>query len=146
MTFGFHPSLSFLPTTGAVSFSFCLYHHSAYVYILLFAFTEISTPFVNLRWFLSHSGLSESPIYLVNGALMVFIFFTARIFPMIPIQAYIVLHNIKDVARLSGTPLAIFYVVGLTAGASLNLYWGRLMAKGLMKLLQKSKTKKTKTA
>ncbi|GAY62801.1 hypothetical protein CUMW_220680 [Citrus unshiu] len=39
----------------------------AQIYILMVLFTEITTPFVNLRWYLDVAGLKSSNIYICNG-------------------------------------------------------------------------------
>ena len=40
---------------------------------------ELSTPFVNIRWFMLKASLTDHPYYLVNGGLMAVVFFACRI-------------------------------------------------------------------
>lgn len=40
---------------------------------------ELSTPFVNIRWFMLKASLTDHPFYLVNGGLMAIVFFACRI-------------------------------------------------------------------
>lgn len=54
--------------------------------------------------FLSQAGVSHGLLYLVNGFLMVLIFFLARVV-MIPVQFYIVFSNIRLFNPL--TPLSL---------------------------------------
>ncbi|KAH6816314.1 hypothetical protein C2S51_021134, partial [Perilla frutescens var. frutescens] len=39
----------------------------AQIYILMILFTESTTPFVNLRWYLDVAGLKNSKLYVYNG-------------------------------------------------------------------------------
>lgn len=43
-----------------------------------FLMWELSTPFVNVRWFLHASGRSAGRLYLANGLAMVAVFFCCR--------------------------------------------------------------------
>lgn len=43
-----------------------------------FLLWELSTPFVHLRWLLHKSGRDKKRIYVVNGLLMVVVFFLCR--------------------------------------------------------------------
>ncbi|XP_076441470.1 TLC domain-containing protein 4-B-like [Babylonia areolata] len=76
---------------GEVGFYF---HHSASIYAYYFAVTyammpffanfrllaELSTPFLNVRWFLLTMGVSKSsPAFIINGLLFLVSFFLCRI-------------------------------------------------------------------
>lgn len=49
---------------------------------------EASTPFVSVRGILSKIGLKDSPIYVINGLIMLAVFFICRI-AMFPYVIYI---------------------------------------------------------
>ncbi|KAL3649227.1 hypothetical protein CASFOL_005630 [Castilleja foliolosa] len=51
----------------------------AQMYILMVLFTEITTPFVNLRWCLDVAGLKNSKLYVYNGVALFFGWLVARI-------------------------------------------------------------------
>uniref|UniRef100_A0A2P2JZR3 TLC domain-containing protein n=1 Tax=Rhizophora mucronata TaxID=61149 RepID=A0A2P2JZR3_RHIMU len=40
------------------------------IYILMVLFTEITTPFVNLRWYLDSAGQKNSKLYICNGVML----------------------------------------------------------------------------
>jgi TLC domain len=44
----------------------------------VFLLWELSTPFVHGRWFLYVYGLKDSLLYVVNGLLMMAVFFASR--------------------------------------------------------------------
>lgn len=48
---------------------------------------EASTPFVSLRGILSKIGLKDSPVYVINGLVMLAVFFICRI-AMFPYVIY----------------------------------------------------------
>jgi hypothetical protein len=43
-----------------------------------FLLWELSTPFVHFRWFLHRSGAGKSRLYVVNGLVMMLVFFLCR--------------------------------------------------------------------
>ncbi|XP_065847480.1 uncharacterized protein [Euphorbia lathyris] len=47
-----------------------LYSGQAQIYILMVLFTESTTPFVNLRWYLDVAGQKSSFLYVCNGVLL----------------------------------------------------------------------------
>lgn len=123
--------------TAIVTFSLSFYHRLAYIYCLIFIFTEASTPFVNLRWMLAELKMTSSKLYYLNGILMVLSFFLSRII-LFPFQTYIVMMRISDVYRNNHT-IAYAALSGLTIAGFLNHYWFYLMMKGLMKMFKKKK-------
>ncbi|KAH9717083.1 tlc domain-containing protein [Citrus sinensis] len=54
----------------------------AQIYILMVLFTEITTPFVNLRWYLDVAGLKSSNIYICNGVALFLGWLVKEIFPL----------------------------------------------------------------
>jgi len=51
----------------------------AHMYILMVLFTEVTTPFVNLRWYLDVSGQKNCNLYLYNGVALFVGWLVARI-------------------------------------------------------------------
>uniref|UniRef100_A0A9I9DJV1 TLC domain-containing protein n=1 Tax=Cucumis melo TaxID=3656 RepID=A0A9I9DJV1_CUCME len=49
------------------------------VYILMVLFTESTTPFVNLRWYLDNAGQKNSNLYVINGIALFLGWLVARI-------------------------------------------------------------------
>eukprot|EP00188_Purpureofilum_apyrenoidigerum_P005044 Plantae.Rhodophyta-Purpureofilum_apyrenoidigerum.ctg6208.p1 GENE.Plantae.Rhodophyta-Purpureofilum_apyrenoidigerum.ctg6208~~Plantae.Rhodophyta-Purpureofilum_apyrenoidigerum.ctg6208.p1 ORF type:complete len:281 (-),score=47.19 Plantae.Rhodophyta-Purpureofilum_apyrenoidigerum.ctg6208:864-1706(-) len=103
--------------------------------------TELSTPFVNARWFLSLRHKDEM-IYKVSGILMTFSFFLARIVYM---PAFLVFLFTSDglIESIPNKELAFRYgIIGMfghIALYALNLYWFNLIMRGLIKLIKDSR-------
>ncbi|CAI9107207.1 OLC1v1006512C1 [Oldenlandia corymbosa var. corymbosa] len=51
----------------------------AQIYIFMVLFTESTTPFVNLRWYLDIAGMKNSKLYVGNGVALFFGWLVARI-------------------------------------------------------------------
>ncbi|KAL7172960.1 hypothetical protein ACSBR2_032430 [Camellia fascicularis] len=56
-----------------------LVHGQGQFYILMVLFTESTTPFVNLRWYLDVAGQKNSKLYVCNGVALFFGWLVARI-------------------------------------------------------------------
>eukprot|EP00192_Tetraselmis_astigmatica_P021047 CAMPEP_0117655314 /NCGR_PEP_ID=MMETSP0804-20121206/4214_1 /TAXON_ID=1074897 /ORGANISM="Tetraselmis astigmatica, Strain CCMP880" /LENGTH=274 /DNA_ID=CAMNT_0005461659 /DNA_START=340 /DNA_END=1164 /DNA_ORIENTATION=+ len=53
--------------------------HELHFFAAAFILWEMSTPFVQLRWFLVEMGLKETKLYVGNGIVMMVVFFIARL-------------------------------------------------------------------
>lgn len=107
----------------------------AQIYILMVLFSEITTPFVNLRWYLDIAGLKNSKLYVYNGVALFFGWLIARILLFIYFFYHMFTHfdQVKKVYTLG------FYSL-LTAPPALaimNVFWFLKIARGLVKTLSK---------
>lgn len=105
----------------------------AQAYILMVLFSEITTPFVNLRWYLDLAGQKNSMLYLYNGIALFFGWLAARIVLFIYFFVHVYLHfdQVKSIFPLG------FYSL-LTAPSLLtvmNLFWFWKIFKGMVKTL-----------
>ncbi|CAN1312650.1 TLC domain-containing protein 4 [Linum perenne] len=55
---------------------------NAQIYILMVLFTECTTPFVNLRWYLDVAGQKNSQLYIYNGVMLFLGWLVRTIFPV----------------------------------------------------------------
>ena len=102
-------------------------------------YTELSTPFVNLRWLL-YFHKDSSIVYKLNGVSMTAIFFLSRCvyqawlvpFGLIPGLKALDLTGWSSVAEFYKDATVLMYI-GLTC---LNLYWFNKMFTGCMKALK----------
>ncbi|KAL4587872.1 hypothetical protein LXL04_000747 [Taraxacum kok-saghyz] len=106
-------------------------------YILIVLFTEITTPFVNLRWYLDVAGKKNSTLYVMNGVGMFVGWLVARVILFVFFFYHMFTHfdQVKQVYTMG-------YYSLLTippALAVMNLNWFRKIAKGLIKTITKSK-------
>mmetsp|Transcript_86635 Transcript_86635/g.245281 ORF Transcript_86635/g.245281 Transcript_86635/m.245281 type:complete len:270 (-) Transcript_86635:240-1049(-) len=123
------------------------------LYCIWFFVCEISTPMVNLRWFLAKSGYdaSNSTLYVVNGLAMVLVFGLVRVFPL-PWTLY--LHWARDWDTLGKVKYASefetiygfsyqkYWFCMLAVFCVLQTNWWILMVKGALKAMRKTPPKK----
>lgn len=107
------------------------------------ALGEISTPSVNLRWHLAVLDRKEGNLYLLNGLLLTFLFFTARVICYGAGLWH--LWGLRDVWAGPKEPVTNYVLVALFClGYLLNLYWMQAILKGAIKALTRSKASKQK--
>ena len=103
--------------------------------------TELSTPFVNIRWFMSAVNYPKSSTpYIVNSLVLAVTFFSVRVF-IIPYHWYIFYYYIfLDPSMPAIWPVFVQYWVIITYVAYdvLNITWGYKIVTGGYKLLMKS--------
>lgn len=99
---------------------------------------EASTPFVSLRAVLSYLDLKKSLLYVVNGLVMVVMFFSCRIliYPVFYLS-YARQKGISFVQALGSTPNCC--VVFMTLCFLPQVYWFYVMVKGAAKVLEQRK-------
>eukprot|EP00762_Andalucia_godoyi_P007136 ANDGO_01874.mRNA.1 Transmembrane protein 56 homolog B len=125
--------------TAGLLFPFCTFGiQAAQFYGLVFTITEVSTPFVNLRWQLYTVGRDKTQLYLGNGVALVVVFFVVRIV-MYPFIVYHLASNTPAIVHELGIGVALAYWLGTAVGGLLNHYWFYLLAKGLLKKIREAK-------
>ncbi|KAG0539905.1 hypothetical protein BDA96_03G362400 [Sorghum bicolor] len=109
----------------------------AHMYILMVLFTEVTTPFVNLRWYLDVAGQKTCNLYLYNGVALFVGWLIARIILFIYMFTHMYFHF--DQARSIFT-LGFYSLVGVpSAVAVMNVFWFWKILKGMVKTLSKRK-------
>ncbi|KAK9079845.1 hypothetical protein SSX86_001518 [Deinandra increscens subsp. villosa] len=105
-------------------------------YILIVLFTEITTPFVNLRWYLDVAGKKNSTLYLLNGVAMFVGWLVARVILFVFFFYHIYTHF--DQVKLVYYPMGYYTLLTIPPMlAVMNLFWFWKIAKGMMKTLTK---------
>lgn len=117
-------SLSLLFYTGEGSF---------YVYVVLLS--EITTPFVNLRWYLSIAGMKKTKAYMINGVLLFFGWMMARVLLFV----YFFIHLYGHFDEVKQFSKASYYCLLLVPPCLtiMNLVWFFKVAKGMLKTISK---------
>jgi len=113
----------------------CISHEGQYLTTLWLA-SELTTPFVNLRWFLAIMKKSSTLMYTVNGILMTlgFLLWRVLIIPGLVIRA----HYYSNSDFHQTVPyIRTLIPVAVSSITLLNAYWTYLMIKGIIKFLQK---------
>lgn len=107
------------------------------IYILMVLFSESTTPFVNLRWYLDVAGQKSSKLYVLNGVLLFLGWLVARILLFIFFFTHMFIH-FDQVTKIF--PLG-FYSLLLVSPVltAMNLIWFWKITKGLIKTVSKAK-------
>ena len=93
--------------------------------------SEMSTPFVNMRWILQQLGKRNDPIYATNRTLTLYSFFLVRIMP-IPIYWYIAGWSwFHDGYKDCDMPIKFIITISGVALDYLNIMWFTQLSKGL---------------
>lgn len=95
---------------------------------LYFAFTEISTPLLNLSWLLHANDIKVKQVFI----LFFYIFFISRILT-IPILLIYIYHNITNILQMSW-PICIMTYVASGIVSSLNIVWYVMLSKKMKEL------------
>ncbi|XP_021279056.1 transmembrane protein 56 isoform X2 [Herrania umbratica] len=107
------------------------------IYILMVLFSESTTPFVNLRWYLDVAGQKSSNIYVYNGIALFFGWLIARIFLFIYFFAHM-LNHFDQVKKIF--PLGFYSLLTVPAMlAMMNVAWFWKIIKGLIKTVSKAR-------
>ncbi|CAL4901348.1 unnamed protein product [Urochloa decumbens] len=121
--------------------SLALLSGKGHFYILMVLFTEATTPFVNLRWYLDLAGRKGSKLYLYNGLALFVGWLVARIILFVYFFAHMYFHF--DQVR-SVFPLGFYSILTVPPVLSLmNLLWFLKICKGMVKTLSIAKQSKS---
>ncbi|XP_008804656.2 TLC domain-containing protein 4-like [Phoenix dactylifera] len=107
----------------------------AHVYILMVLFSEATTPFVNLRWYLDIAGQKSSNLYIYNGVALFLGWLVARILLFIYFFTHMYLHfdQVKTIF-----PLGRYSLVTVPPMLALmNVFWFWKIFRGMMKTFSK---------
>eukprot|EP00250_Pteridium_aquilinum_P004522 c14722_g1_i1 orf=148-954(+) len=117
------------------SLALSLYSGQGHFYLYVVLFSEITTPFVNLRWYLSTAGMKSSRAYVVNGLFLFFGWLIARVLLFIYFFVHIYLHydQVKEVF-----PTGFYFLfIAPPSLALMNLVWFFKVTRGLLRTLSK---------
>ncbi|ORX89507.1 DUF887-domain-containing protein [Basidiobolus meristosporus CBS 931.73] len=127
--FAFHGVASLF--LGVYSFvntltSFCIFRPFIMYYGCSFLMFELSTPFLNFHWFMDKLGYTGSMAQIVNGVILVIVFFFARL-----VWGFWTMYDliVTVIPRLDQIPwyVTLFFGMAFTCLNLLNIYWFRKM-------------------
>jgi len=121
-------------TVAFILFPVTVWNREGAIVLMQFILMEITTPFVNQRWFLDKSHMKESTLYFANGITMFISFFFFRILftPFMLYFMYLHRSEARGLNRIS----QLTFTMGLILQFSFNSYWFYLIAKGLYKAIK----------
>ncbi|KAF3547500.1 hypothetical protein DY000_02009588 [Brassica cretica] len=129
----FHHCLS------GVAVAYSLFSGEAQLYTYMVLLSEVTTPEINLRWYLDISCLKRSKAYLINGVAIFLAWLTARILLFVYMFYHIYVHY-DQVAMMHPFGYLLVFVVPVALSV-MNLMWFGKIVKGLMKTLEKKDNK-----
>ncbi|KAI8022659.1 hypothetical protein LOK49_LG03G00811, partial [Camellia lanceoleosa] len=81
-----HHSLS------AIAVAYAMFTGEGQLYTFMVLISEITTPKINMRWYLDTAGLKRSSAYLINGVVIFFAWLVARILLFAYMFCHVYLH------------------------------------------------------
>ncbi|XP_031500824.1 uncharacterized protein LOC116264635 isoform X2 [Nymphaea colorata] len=120
---------------SVVSVAYSMSSGEGQIYTLMVLISEMTTPCVNLRWYLDTAGMKKSRLYLLNGIMMFFTWMVARILLFVYMYHHMYLHY-DQAEGISSFGFFLVLVVPFVL-AIMNLMWFRKIIKGLKRTLAK---------
>lgn len=124
-----HHSLS------AIAVAYAMFTGEGQLYTFMVLISELTTPEINMRWYLDVAGLKRSNAYLVNGVLIFFGWLVARVLLFLYMFYHVYMHYYQ-VSEMHAFGRFLVFVVPV-ALAAMNLIWFVKILKGLKKTLTK---------
>ncbi|XP_010434374.1 PREDICTED: transmembrane protein 56-like [Camelina sativa] len=140
MIFWLYPSLGgseyiFHHCLSGTAVAYSLFSGEAQLYTYMVLISELTTPEINLRWYLDFAGLKRSKAYLINGVAIFFAWLTARILLFVYMFYHVYTHY-DQVVRMHTFGYLLVFVVPIALSV-MNLIWFGKIVKGLKKTLEK---------
>lgn len=98
---------------------------------------EITTPFINMRWFFDKCGMKETRLFKINGLCMLILWFIFRIVGYFSAAPRIYSHR-QGVLALPAFEMFI-YLFSYVVGGVLMLLWFSKMVSGALKMMKGKK-------
>ncbi|KAL3833776.1 hypothetical protein ACJIZ3_008512 [Penstemon smallii] len=124
-----HHSLS------GIAVAYSMFTGEGHLYTFMVLISEVTTPVINMRWYLDTAGLKRSLAYLINGVVIFFAWLVARILLFGYMFYHVYLHH-SQVMEMHPIGFVLVFTVPM-ALAVMNLMWFGKILKGLRKTLAK---------
>ncbi|KAA8537108.1 hypothetical protein F0562_029586 [Nyssa sinensis] len=141
MIFWLYPSLGGIEyivhhSLSGVAVAYAMFSGEGQLYTFMVLISEVTTPEINMRWYLDITGLKRSIAYLINGVMIFIAWLVARILLFIYMFYHVYLHY-DQVLQMHTFGFVLVFAVP-SALATMNLMWFGKIIKGLKKTLAKS--------
>ena len=120
--------------TAIAVLSVAVLHDLGHVYILSVLITEITTPFVNMRWWLDKAGMKRTRLYLANGLAMTVLWSLFRV-ALFPVYFAFVLHTWRHICEVVPFPYRLLSIFPPLVLSYLNWSWFLLILRGARKAI-----------
>lgn len=140
--------ISFYPILGG--YEFLLHHlvsmislmlavHSghAHLYLYIVLLSECTTPFINLRWYLTVLGLKDTDTYRYNGAFTAVLWLVARVINFIYCFYHLYIHT-EEVTQLH-TAGFIFLLLAPTSLGLMNFFWFYKIVSAVLRTMKRKR-------
>ncbi|KAK1384777.1 transmembrane protein 56-like [Heracleum sosnowskyi] len=124
-----HHSLS------GIAVAYSVFTGEGQLYTFMVLISEVTTPEINMRWFLDTAGLKRSNAYLINGVVIFFAWLVARILLFVYLFYHVYLHY-DQVMEMHIVGYLLIFLVPSALGI-MNLMWFGKIIKGLKSTLAK---------
>lgn len=136
----FYPSLGGMEyvvhhSLSGTAVAYAMFSGEGQLYTFMVLISEVTTPEINMRWFLDTAGLKRSGAYLINGVVIFFAWLVARILLFVYMFYHVYLHY-HQVIQMHWFGFFLVFVVPSVL-AAMNLMWFGKIIKGLKKTLTK---------
>lgn len=125
-----HHSLS------GIAVAYAMFSGEGQLYTFMVLISEVTTPEINMRWYLDKAGMKRSNAYLINGIVIFFAWLVARVLLFIYMFYHAYLHY-DQVNQMHTFGFLLVFVVPSVL-AIMNLIWFGKIIKGLKKTLAKT--------
>ncbi|CAH9097720.1 unnamed protein product [Cuscuta europaea] len=122
---------------SGIAVAYSMFTGEGQLYTFMVLISEITTPEINLRWYLDTAGLKRSSAYLINGVVIFVVWLVARILLFV-YMFYHVYNHYDQVIQMHPFGYLLVFVVPAILGI-MNLVWFGKIVKGLMKTLSKTR-------
>ncbi|GFY95454.1 TRAM, LAG1 and CLN8 (TLC) lipid-sensing domain containing protein [Actinidia rufa] len=97
MIFWLYPSLGGIEyivhhSLSAIAVAYAMFTGEGQLYTFMVLISEVTTPEINMRWYLDTAGLKRSNAYLINGVVIFFAWLVARILLFVYMFYHVYLH------------------------------------------------------
>ncbi|XP_073299829.1 uncharacterized protein [Primulina huaijiensis] len=124
-----HHSLS------GIAVAYSMFTGEGQLYTFMVLISEVTTPEINMRWYLDIAGLKKSNAYLINGIVIFFAWLVARILLFVFMFYHVYLHH-DQVMQMHIIGFLLVHGVP-SALAIMNLMWFGKIINGLKKTIAK---------
>lgn len=122
---------------SGIAVAYSVFSGEGQLYTFMVLISEMTTPEINMRWYLDTAGLKRSSAYVANGVLIFFGWLVARILLFIYMFYHVYLHHVQ-VMEMDMFGYLLVHAVPFVL-AIMNLMWFGKIIKGLIKTLSKKK-------
>ncbi|XP_022721705.1 transmembrane protein 56-like isoform X2 [Durio zibethinus] len=120
---------------SGIAVAYSMFTGEAQLYTYMVLISEVTTPEINMRWYLDTAGMKRSNAYLINGVVIFFVWLIARVLLFGYMFYHVYLHY-NQVIKMHTFGYVLVFGVPLVL-ATMNLMWFSKIIKGLVKTVAK---------